>query len=444
MPTVLFIQPTQYGPDGKLCKQSRIHLPGLVFPLLAALTPSHWDIRVRVEVVDDIDPDAEVARGVDLVAIGAMGYAIFRGAELGDAFRARGVKVVFGGIMASMVPEKVLEHCDSVVIGDAETAWPHLLRDLEATGEIARIYDEPVQSLAGLPPPRYDLLTEKPLGNMLPVQAGRGCPHLCSFCSIACVYRGRYMARPVDEVLRDIQQVKRLGFRRFYLLDDNIVANPRFLEELCERIAPLKMTWASQCSLNLARNPALLKKVADSGCDLLSLGLESISQEGLDGMGKPWVKAAEHEALLQRLRDAGIMPSSEMIVGLDSDTPESIRETLAFVERAAIAIPRFYILTPIPGSELYEQLKAEGRLTTEAWERFDGSQAVHRPAHLTPEQLTELYWWLNEQIFSMRSILKRTLLNPAARRQPGLHLFAFGANLHYRRYVKKRVPPNIF
>jgi radical SAM superfamily enzyme YgiQ (UPF0313 family) len=279
---------------------------------------------------------------------------------------------------------------------------------------------------------------------MLPVQAGRGCPHLCSFCSVACVYRGRYLARPVDEVLRDILRVRALGFRRFYLLDDNIVANPGFLSELCERIAPLGMTWASQCSLNLARNPALLAQVARSGCDLLSLGLESISQEGLDGMGKPWVRAAEHEALLQRLKDAGIMPSSEMIVGLDSDTPATIRETLAFVERARIAIPRFYILTPIPGSALYEDLRAQGRLVTEAWERFDGSQAVHRPAQLDPEQLTELYWWLNREIFSWPSILRRTLLNPAALRQPGLHLFALGANLHYRRYVKRRVPPNIF
>ncbi len=444
MPTVLFIQPTQYGPDGALCKQKKIHLPGLVFPHLAAMTPDHWQVRLLLEVVDEVDVEAEITRGVDLVAIGAMGYAIYRGVEIADAFRARGVTVVFGGYMASMVAGKVLEHADSVVIGDAEISWPMVLADFERDGKLKRTYDHPVSDLNDLPLPRYELLTEKPLGTMLPVQAGRGCPHLCSFCSVACIYKGRYLHRPVDDVMRDIKRVKELGFSGFYLLDDNIVANPGFLGQLCDRIEPLGMTWSSQCSLNLARNPALLERVAKSGCNLLSLGLESISQAGLDGMGKPWVKAAEHEELLGRLRDAGIMGSSEMIVGLDSDTPESIRATLDFVNRARIAIPRFYILTPIPGSALYDELKAQGRLVTDEWERFDGSQAVHTPTHMGAEQLTELYWWLNRQIFSWRSILHRTLLNPAARKQPGLHLFAFGVNLHYRRYVMKRVPPNIF
>ena len=443
MPTILFIQPTQYGPDGALCKQRKIHLPGLVFPLLAALTPDTWRVRLLLEVVDDIDVDAQCALGVDIVAIGAMGYAIYRGAEIADAFRARGKTVVFGGYMASMVSARVLEHADAVVIGDAERAWPRLLRDWEQ-GRLQPLYDMPVDDISGLPLPRYELLTAKPVGNMLPVQAGRGCPHQCSFCSVACIYRGRYLARPVHEVLRDIRRVRELGFKRFYLLDDNIVANPRFLEELCRGIEPLKMTWASQCSLQLARNPRLLDLVARSGCDLLSLGLESISQEGLDGLGKSWVKVADHEALLGRLRDAGIMPSSEMMVGLDSDTPDSLRATLDFVNRARIAIPRFYILTPIPGSPLYDQMRQQGRLVTEDWERFDGSQAVHRPARMTPEELTELYWWLNRQVFSWRSILHRTLLNPAILQQPGLHLFAFAVNLHYRRYVYRRVPPNIF
>ncbi len=444
MPTVLFIQPTQYGPDGGLCKQNKIHLPGLVFPLLAALTPDHWDVRLLLEVVDEVDVDAEIAQGVDLVAIGAMGYAIYRGVEIADAFRARGVTVVFGGYMASMVPEQVLKHADSVVIGDAEISWPLVLADFERDGKLERIYDHPVHDLSDLPLPRYELLTDKPLGTQLPVQAGRGCPHTCSFCSISCIYEGRYLHRPVDGVMRDIKRVKELGFSGFYLLDDNIVSNPGFLQQLCDRIEPLGMTWSSQCSLNLARNPKLLERVAASGCNLLSLGLESISQEGLDGVGKPWVKAAEHEELLGRLRDAGIMASSEMIVGLDSDTPESIQATLDFINRARIAIPRYYILTPIPGSELYRQLDDEGRLITHDWERFDGSQAVHTTPHLEPEQLTELYWWLNRQTFSLRSILRRTLLNPAARKQLGLHLFAFAVNLHYRRYVMKRVPPNIF
>jgi radical SAM superfamily enzyme YgiQ (UPF0313 family) len=440
MPKLLLIQPTQPGPDGKLCKQKRIYMPGLAFPLLAALAPKHWEVDARIEVVDDIDYDSDA----DLVGIGTMGYTIFRGAEIAQEFRKRGKLVFMGGYMASLVPERALEHVDSVVRGDAEISFPRLLDDFEKTGRIERLYDHPVDNLDGLPVPRYELLTAKPIGNMLPVQAGRGCPHLCSFCSIACIYQGRYLVRPLAEVMRDIHEVRRLGFKSFYLLDDNIVGNPRFLEDLCHELIPLKMKWGSQCSLQLARNPRLLALVRKSGCHMMSFGLESITQEGLDLLGKPWLKVDEHEMLLDRIAKAGIMASSEMMVGTDSDTEETIRETYEFVERARIPIPRFYILTPFPGSAFYDELRAAGRLVTEDYRRYNGSEAVHRPARIDPEALTEAYWWLNQKVFSTRSILRRTLFHPRIWRHPWQQLFAFGVNLHYRKYVRRRVPPNIF
>jgi radical SAM superfamily enzyme YgiQ (UPF0313 family) len=276
MPKILFIQPTQYYENGTaLCKQRKINLPGLVFPLLAAMTPEHWEVEVVIEVVDEVDFDCDA----DLVGIGTMGHAIFRGLEIAREFKKRGKTVFFGGYMASMVPEKVLEMgVDSVVVGDAEKSYPQLLRDYEKDGKIKKIYDLPISELKNLPLPRYELLLDKPLGNMLPVQAGRGCPHLCSFCSVSCIYKGKYLVRPIPEVMRDIKRVKELGFSGFYLIDDNIVGNPGYLSELARQIKPLNLHWASQCSLNLARNEKLLQEVADSGCRILSFGLESITQ----------------------------------------------------------------------------------------------------------------------------------------------------------------------
>ncbi len=437
---LLLIQPTQMGEDGRPCKQRRIYLPGLVFPLLAAMAPEHWDVRVQIEVVDDVDLDADV----DLVGIGTMGYAIFRGVEIARHFRRRGIPVFMGGYMASLVSEMALEHVDSVVIGDAERSFPRLLEDFERTGRLRPIYDEPVDDLAGLPLPRYELLTDKPIGSMLPVQAGRGCPHQCAFCSIACIYRGRYLARPVDEVLRDIRRVRELGFRSFYLLDDNIVANPGFLDELCERIAPLGMTWSSQCSIQLAHDERLLHRVAASGCEILSLGIESITQEGLGRLGKDWLRVDDHVALLGRIQRAGIMPSTEMMVGTDGDTVESIRATADFVRQTRIPIPRFYILTPMPGTDLYRRLRDAGRLVTEDYTLYNGSRAVHRPEHITPEELTEAYWRLYRDVFRRRHIAHRTVLNPWFARRPRLAAFSLAVNLHYRRYVVRRVPPNIF
>lgn len=440
MPKILFIQPTQYAENGKLCKQRRINLPGLAFPLLAAYTPKNWKVEVLIEVVDQID----FASNADIVAIGSMGHATFRGLEIAAEFKKRGKTVVMGGYMVSMAYREAMKHVDSVIIGDAEIAYPKMMHDFETTGKVESLYHYPISELRDLPIPRYELLTQKRIGLMLPVQAGRGCTYNCSFCSIACLYQGKYLFRPVDEVVRDIIEVKRLGFKRFYLIDDNIVSNPKYLKELCEKITPLNMKWASQCAINLATKPELLKVVRKSGCDLMSFGVESIRQDAIDSLDKKWLKADEHAANMQTLMKAGITVSTEMIVGTDFDTEESIRETFQFIYKNRVPIPRFYILTPTPGTELFEHYKNEGRLLTEDLKQYDGTRCVHVPKMISPEKLTEMYWWLNNQIFSLKSIFHRTVFNRYLWKNPAIMLFSLGVNFHYRRYIKRKITPNIF
>lgn len=439
MPKILFIQPTQYAPNGKLCKQRRIFLPGLVFPLLAAMTPPHWEVEVKLEVVDDIDFDSDA----DIVGIGTMGYAMWRGIEIADEFRRRAKTVVLGGYMASLVVEDALDHADAVVVGDAEISYPMLLSDFEASGKLQRVYNNPVTDLSGLPVPRYELLTAKPIGNMLPVQAGRGCPFSCSFCSIACLYRGKYLARPIPEVIRDIRAIRELGYKRFYLIDDNLVSNESFLRELAREIAPLGMKWSTQCALMIGDKPDLLDLLVRSGAQMMSFGIESITQAGLDKLNKSWLRVSDHERLIKNISRAGIMVSSEMLIGTDSDTAETIKATYDFICRARIPVPRFYVLTPVPGSALYEEYRQSGRLLTTDWRRFDVGTCVFRPENLSPERLTELFWWLYNKVMSWPCILRRTLFHPLAWKTPGVFLFAFYVNLHYRRYVKKKVMPNI-
>jgi len=440
MPKILFIQPTQYAENGKLCKQRKINLPGLAFPLLAAYTPPHWEVELLIEVVDDINFDA----AADIIAIGTMGHATFRGLEIAAEFKKRGKIVVMGGYMASIAYKEAIKYVDAVVIGDAEISYLKMLKDFEETGTLKQFYKDPISELKNLPVPRYDLLTRKKIGAMLPVQAGRGCNYTCTFCSIACLYEGKYLFRPVDEVINDIKAVKSLGFNRFYLIDDNIVNNPKYLKELCEKIIPLKMKWASQCAIHLAKRPELLKIVRDSGCDLMSFGVESIRQDAIDSLDKPWLKAGEHEQNIKILSKSGITVSTEMIVGTDYDTEESIRQTYQFVYRNRIPIPRFYILTPIPGTALYDELKSEGRMLTDDLRLFDGTRCVHIPKLIEPEKLTEMYWWLNNKVFSLKSIFHRTLFNAQLWKNPGMLLFALGINFHYRHYVRRKITPNIF
>jgi radical SAM superfamily enzyme YgiQ (UPF0313 family) len=439
MPKVLFIQPSQYYNNGELVKQKRIYLPGLVFPLLAALTPSHWKVQVIIEVIEEIDYDTDA----DLIGIGSMGHSMIRAIQIAKKLKERNKTVFMGGYMVSMVPELASEVVDSVIIGDAEISYPKLLDDFEKKGRLEKIYKYPVTDLKGLPVPRYDLLTEKKIGFMLPVQAGRGCTYQCGFCSIACLYKGKYLTRPVDEVVRDIKAIKDLGYKSFYLIDDNIASHPEYLRSLCLKIKPLKMIWGSQCSINLAKHQKLLKLVSDSGCRILSFGLETISQAGLDKLNKNWVKVNQHEKLMSIIRQHGILVSAEMMIGLDSDTTNSIKNTYSFVLENKIPIPRFYVITPVPGTELFYEFKKKGRLIHENFRYYTASQCVHYPQKMSPQDVDLMYKWLNEKVFSWISIFKRTVFNNGILKHPLLYIYAFVVNCKYRHHIRMGEAPVI-
>lgn len=440
MPKVILIQPTQYSSEsGLLCKQKRIYLPGLALPLLAALTPPHWEVKLTIEVIEEVNFDEDC----DLIGIGAMGHAIFRAMDIAKEFKKRGKTVFMGGYMVSMLPDFVRDYCDGVVIGDGEIAYPKLLSDYEKTGKIQSVYNFPLTNLNNLPIPRYELLTEKKIGYMLPVQAGRGCPHACSYCSIACIYKGKYLSRPVEDVIRDIKRVKELGFSRFFLIDDNIASQPDYMMELARRIKPLKMQWGSQCTLLIAKNEKLLNEVAASGCTILSLGIESISQEGLNALNKSWVKVNETAELLGKIQKKGIAIASEMIIGTDGDTPQSIEATAEFAIKNKIPAPKFYILTPLPTTDFYKQMKSENRLLHEDYRKYTAADCVFKPKNFTPEELEASYKKLYKLVYSYPNIIKRNIFNKGILKNPFTYLFTFFGNLVYKKFINRGDAPNI-
>lgn len=435
---LLLIQPSPYDGDRKPIKKRKLHFVGLALPLLAALTPDDWDVELCLETIEDIPFDTDAG----LIGISSMGHGIIRSFDIAERFRVAGKAVVMGGYMASLMPEEAGKHCDSVVIGDAEAVWTDVLRDA-AAGSLAPFYQRELTVLDP-PLPRYDLVLDKRIGDALPVQAGRGCPNACSFCSVHCLYRRRYYRRDIPAVMRDVRHVKSLGFRKLLLLDDNIYADPGYMRELCMEIGQLDMKWMSQCSIAIGKDEALLKVLADSGCTALSFGLESISRESLDTMGKGWADPDEYPALIAAVREAGIDVSTEMVVGADGDTLESIAATAAFVRETGIVLPRFYILTPIPGTDFFDRMQEENRICNEDIYSYDGTEAVHIPRNMTPSALTGAYWSLYESVFSIGSILRRTVLDPVALKRPARQLFYLFANLHYRRQVRRRIAPNIY
>lgn len=437
MKKILLIQPSPYDGQGRPIKKKKLYFVGLAMPLLAALTPPDWQVEICLETIEDVPLDTDA----DIVGIGTMGHGIIRSLDLAREFRKRGKTVILGGYMASLIPEEAAKHADAVLVGDAEAVWGEVLADARA-GRLKSVYRRELAALT-TPPPRFDLILGKRIGDWLPVQAGRGCPQACTFCSIHCLYRGRYLRRELGEVLRDVAQVRALGFRKFILLDDNIYADPEYLRAFCRQIAPLGLSWMSQCSIAIGRHPDLLREIARAGCTALSFGLESLSPETLAALNKGWSQPADYPQLIGAVQAAGIDVSTEMVVGGEGDTPASIAATAAFIEQSGIVLPRFYILTPIPGTDFFRQMQEEGRLCHEDLYRYNGSEAVHRPRRMTPEQLTAAYWDLYRQVFTLRSILRRTLLNRRLFRHPGRALFYLGANLYYRSQIRQGITPNI-
>jgi radical SAM superfamily enzyme YgiQ (UPF0313 family) len=446
---VLIISTTLVRDNGALLKQRRLWLPALNVALLAALTPPDWEPQIVYETIEDIPWETDA----DLIALSCMGVGLWRGLEVARIFREKGKTVVIGGPMASIAPEEVLSHCDAVCVGDAEELWPKILADF-ASGCLKRIYsDKPrlgcliadagrVYPLTGIPIPRYDLLAAKKIGFWLPVLVGRGCPHRCEFCSIQAYYEGRYLRRPVTDVVRDIEAVKSLGISRILLIDDNIGSDPEYVLELCQALQPLNIVWMAQCALTIARHPEMLRAMAESGCRTLSVGLESVNQASLESAGKIFVHVEEYGRLLAALSSANIDISAEMVLGMDGDGPDTFTRTAAFVLRHGIRVPRFYILTPVPGTSLHERFKVEGRILDTNYGHYTAARAVFTPTGMTPEQLEAGYWQLYEKVYSIPNLLRR-FLKRGCGVSLGHTVFLFGVNLAYRRQMKQRLCPGV-
>lgn len=434
---ILIIQPTPYDQYGNLVKKSRLYFVGLALPLLAALTPEDVDVELCYETIEDVPFDTDA----DLIGISSMGHAVMRTIDIAKKFRELGKTVVLGGYMVSLMPDEALKYGDSVMIGDSEETWGEMIEDFK-NGNLKKIYKKKLTELK-TPLPRYEMLLDKKIGNFLPVQAGRGCPKTCSFCSIYCLYQGQYLQREISDVIRDIKKIKELGFRQFLLLDDNIFSDRDYAIRLCAEIKKLKMKWMTQCSIDIAGDEELLDIIASSGCYVLSFGLESISRESLLGMSKAWADPAKYPEQIKIIRKHGIDISTEMVIGAEGDTLESIRETARFIEENHIAVPRFYILTPIPGTKYWDEMKQQNRIYNTDMYSYNSCEAVHIPKNMTPEELTKAYWDLYNDVYSIKCILKRTLLTKSVLRRPFQTFFYFFVNLYYRKQIKHGIVPNI-
>lgn len=438
---ILLISPTHYNPDGSLHKTTRYWTSGTTLPYLKALTPPGHEVRMVDELFYDVDLDF----AGDLVGITAMGPQIKRAYDLADHYRTRGLKVVLGGTWVTLNAEESLKHADAVVSGEAEGVWPAVLADL-AAGRSRGIYRASEwRDLAGLPKIdyttlpllKYDAFKSSWLYRMYfhwPVVFSRGCPHPCDYCAVQTFYQRGYRTRPVEEVIDDIKTIKSLGGDRLLFLDDNPIARPEKAKELFRAMIPLKMKWASQSTIHIARDPELLELAARSGCVSLSIGLESINEASLESVHKGFNVPARFDRDLAAIRSKGIQVIALLMVGLDGDTVDTFRRSLEFLIRNKITFLKLFTPCPYPGTRYYDDMARAGRIMVQDWGRYDYGSALVRPANMTTDEMMSGFKYVYEGFYSTRAIARRLFPPP-----PGAVLETLAylvANLKVNRYLR--------
>jgi radical SAM superfamily enzyme YgiQ (UPF0313 family) len=384
--------------------RSKDALTPLAIGILAARTPkdielSFFDERVEELLFDD---------SPDLVAITVETFTARRAYEIADVYKQRGITVVMGGYHPTLLPQEVLEHADSIVVGDAEGCWEKLLEDFKEDKLQKQYSGSNTKKLDDYILDRTIYEGKKYLPVEL-IQYSRGCRFTCEFCSIHAFYKQTLRVRPIEGMIEELKKMDRK--KLFFFVDDNLFSSKEDLYILLDALEPLKIRWSCQISIDVAKDDKLLDKLAQSGCIFALIGFESLSEENLKQMGKPWNRVAgEYIDIVKKFHDRGMAVYGTFVFGYDNDTVEIIEKSLEFALKAKLEIANFNPLTPTPGSALYERLKKEGRLIYETWwidENYKYGDPIFRPMQMSPEDFSKKCFEVKKGFYSWKSIVSR-------------------------------------
>ena len=378
---------------------------------IAALTPPEHEVTIVEEEVESVRFDMDC----DLVAITCMTATAKKSYSISEEFRKRGKKVVLGGIHPTVLPQEAKLHCDAVITGEAEPVWAAMLEDLK-NGTLKDFYHGgTAAALDEYPLPRRDLIRYTSQLRLEPIVTSRGCPYSCPFCSVWKFYGRKIRHVDVDRVMQDIENAKT---NKFMFLDDNIVGDPKYATALFQALKERHIQWVGQASISFSKNEDLLKLAYASGCRGLFFGLESVSEEKIKRMSKSLRSQAETIDAIKRIQGTGILFHASLVFGFDDDDESVFDETLEFLYKTRIPSGTFNILTPYPGTDVFEQFKSENRLITEDWDFYDHCTVTYRPKNMSVDKLYEGYQSVMHQFYSLGSILQRF---PANIKRAGLY-----------------------
>ncbi len=408
---LIFVQPAV----GRKTDGSAYPKTWIMEPLWAATVAALLPKDCERTLMDDRLGEVDCAADADAVLISVECYTAKRSYEIADRFRARGVKVLLGGFHATLYPEEAQEHADALMMWSCENYWAEFWSDLVG-GTLRPRYRSDGPPVFG-PMPDRSIFGKRDYGPLCLVETARGCRLRCDFCSICKFFRRSYTPRPVEDVVAEMRTLKS---KYFFFVDDNLAMDIGRLKALCRAVAPLRRRWVAQLGLNVADDEETLELLARSGCEGVLIGFESLSPDTLRKMGKDVNRIrADYARAVANLRRHHISVYATFVFGYDDDTSETFRAVYEFALKNKFFFAAFNHLVPFPGTDVYDRLKAEGRLLSEKWwldPAYTFGDVVFRPKRMSPGELAGLCQEHRLRFYSVRSILRR--------------FFDFGCNTH--------------
>jgi radical SAM superfamily enzyme YgiQ (UPF0313 family) len=384
---------------------SGFKLPRLGLPILGALL-KEMGISSTIYYQQATRLDWNEIGSADLVGISTTTSTAPEAYRLAQRVKSLGdIPVVLGGAHSTFMPDEGLRSgADYVVRGEGEETLPELIGYLNGKGslddirglsylrddEVVHAPDRPrVKHLSSLPWPDLKLIRGFEKMRVVPMVTSRGCPFDCNFCSVTQMFGRQFRFRETEDVIAEMAELYHANPKRtFFFYDDNFTANRARTVELLNRMLEEGITphWTAQARVDIAHDPELLDLMRRSGCKILYLGLESINPNTLEEFNKQQTVEDIEEAVTQ-LHKRHIMVHGMFVLGSDADNPGTVRDTVRFAKKTGVDSVQFMILTPLPGTQLFEQLQAEERIFDYDWERYSGFHPVFYPRNMSPARL---------------------------------------------------------
>ncbi|GMU66203.1 MAG: hypothetical protein AMXMBFR36_24770 [Acidobacteriota bacterium] len=384
--------------------------PSLALTSIAASTPPEWSVELWDENLLQGAPPWNPLPEV----VGITVHLTFaaRAFELARWYRERGAKVVLGGLHVLSCPQECAPHADALAIGEGVQLWGRILRDVELDRLEARYEGSYRTPYRDEPAPRRDLLPRHAFLTPTSLIATRGCHNRCGFCYLSTEgLHLPYQMRAPEQIAAEFSAG---GEPYGVFIDNNLGSNRRYLRELCRALAPLERIWSAAISIDTTDDPSLVREMALAGCTGVFVGFESLDAGNIADAGKRSPRPEDYARRVAILHDHGIQVNGSFVLGFDHDGPEVFDRTVEWIEANRLECATFHILTPYPGTPLYAQLEAEGRLLHRDWSRYDTAHVVFRPKRMTIEELEEGYSGCYRRLFSHASIWRRRPSDPSA------------------------------